>query len=870
MFQDVLPHLPVSLPAILIDILLSTLNHRSTFKRRTCFALVVVAFVGPLFLLSSTSTHPRQPSTSSTSRAHPARANDAARDSTDLRRSNEPVRSTRKDRDDNHVRLSTLIDRTVSSFSSEPFLSFSHLHSSDHRDVHADRPGSEYARPKDGIPVTAVVVHSDRNRAVQLVAKHLSAYPFVREILVWNNNRSTSLSAEDFALSSPSTSLGPPVLRIYNSPTDLESHARHVACSLATYSHCYVNSDRSLNVHLDSLYAKYTECCGGGRDGREDKARIVAIAGPEETWTWKRWRFENRQTRLRTAYAELGRGALFPKSFSVRYLEQLASLPSGSFAAFRSRSSDQSQVGALSRDGSATPQRKENPKPTWTRDKAVLSSDAYFSIWTNVEAETLSGLAVPIDVEEEEVSLPKRTREEDLDQVRRDILIALRVLTASLDDRRLALSESSSSSRPSTVHRSSTTPPSSPATKRVHPVWPASNPSTVSPESHLRAPCHDDQCTFMTSFSPFPTPEALRDAWSEILEERGTLRAELEEKEASKKVRKGTGWFGGWGRSSSSKATPETGKGKVGVAVAGDELLGIGEGGEPRRTVGFDPFDVDRLEEYEQAWDRIGGVGRSRDPGSTGLSRPRVGHPHRFGHELDELDDDRRTDPSAPRSRASPYPRLDEWLDHGAWYNAVDGSFSSVVTPISAVVPATHHLGRTCYLSPRPLGPSDYFGLAFHRAGGVDVERVELVGSKELDGVVSWEEADEVERSGEHGWVVYSVRANGGGGWEPRTLSSRPTLTRLSPTLYRLSFTLVPITTPTTYTDDPAKGTYEVVEPDGVKIGKLKLVRIGRATTGGGGALGRRRIEAGTDEAGEGDERGRLRLCGWNLDGWEV
>lgn len=76
----------------------------------------------------------------------------------------------------------------------------------------------------------------------------------------------------------------------------------------------------------------------------------------------------------------------------------------------------------------------------------------------------------------------------------------------------------------------------------------------------------------------------------------------------------------------------------------------------------------------------------------------------------------------------------------------------------------------------------------------------------------------------------------------------------------RVSFELVEIRTPTTYTDDPERGNYEVMEEGEVMVGKLKLVRIGKGRGSGKARWTGRREE----------DEGKLSVCGWKVDGWEV
>lgn len=101
---------------------------------------------------------------------------------------------------------------------------------------------------------------------------------------------------QDFVLSSPpSSTLGPPKLRIINSPSNVHDAGKHIACSLATYKHCYFNDDDWLNIYLDSLYTMYLQCCaGGGGAGRGGSGgRIVSNTMPIIHLEHRRWRFDN-------------------------------------------------------------------------------------------------------------------------------------------------------------------------------------------------------------------------------------------------------------------------------------------------------------------------------------------------------------------------------------------------------------------------------------------------------------------------------------------------------------------------------------------------------------------------------------------------
>lgn len=179
---------------------------------------------------------------------------------------------------------------------------------------------------------------------------------------------------QEFELSSPGGGLDPPILRIYNSPSNVHDAGKHFACSLASYQHCYFNDDDWLNVYMDALYTKYLECCaGGGGAGRGGSGgRIASNTMPIIHLEHRRWRFENSGTSfprsllpwrilmicadidLHAGFTWLGTGAFAPRHLSVRFLNQQSTAP-----------------------------------VLLTRDQ-VLVSDMFFSLWANSYAEQVS------------------------------------------------------------------------------------------------------------------------------------------------------------------------------------------------------------------------------------------------------------------------------------------------------------------------------------------------------------------------------------------------------------------------------------------------------------------------------------------------
>ncbi|KEI37569.1 uncharacterized protein L969DRAFT_52531 [Mixia osmundae IAM 14324] len=290
------------------------------------------------------------------------------------------------------------------------------------------------------IGVTAIILAWKRRRGLQLVVQHLSRYPFIREIIVWNNNALVHLSRDNFNLLPPynETVLLHPKLRIVNSPSNLHDFAKHLACSLASYETCYFNDDDWLNPYLDALYTKYID------QGGEGARRIVGNTLPWIAWEHRRWRFENPEIDMTAGFIWLGTGSLAPRQLSQRFVDQMGTRPI-----------------QMDRD-------------------SVLLADMYFGLWTNTYPEQMSNPLEPIDVEGGEVGWSRGSEVDQWTVVYANILDALRKLYTVLRKQ-----------GPLTI------PYPFALTNRM-------------PEHDARSPCKSDRCLFITSFSPFPSPNLIR------------------------------------------------------------------------------------------------------------------------------------------------------------------------------------------------------------------------------------------------------------------------------------------------------------------------------------------------------------------------
>ncbi|GAA5828851.1 hypothetical protein JCM11251_005897 [Rhodosporidiobolus azoricus] len=425
MTHDILPLIPPVLPLVALDSLLRTLTHTSPLRRRGALLLLVVAYFLGIRLLLSVRTSlnpPRIPLPSLWERED------------DLARAYVPAPAT-AEQTAAYSHLVRMIEERRSAYPASVF---------------REKALSSETSPVVG--VTAVVLHWKRRKGLELVLRHITRYPFIREVIVWNNRPGVELKPDDFRFAPPPGSdLPPAVLRIVNSPSNVHDAGKHLACSMASFEHCYFNDDDWLNIYMDATYTKYLECCSG----RRSPAALAGIAGRIASNTMpiihlehRRWRFDNPDIDLHTGFTWLGTGSFSPRHFSSRFMQQQSATPI-----------------PLDRDQS-------------------LVADMFFSLWTNSYPEQMPNDLVPIDVEGGEVGW---SRGDGVDQWK---VVYGNIRTAV-----------------QTLHHILTL--SSPALS-PHP-FPLSPPP---PESLTRAPCANDGCLFVTSMSPFPDPSSLRASYA--------------------------------------------------------------------------------------------------------------------------------------------------------------------------------------------------------------------------------------------------------------------------------------------------------------------------------------------------------------------
>ncbi|WAQ93198.1 hypothetical protein PtA15_18A256 [Puccinia triticina] len=219
---------------------------------------------------------------------------------------------------------------------------------------------SNYQSSSALLGITAIISlalrkeRESRAGGLELLLQFLVKYPFVKEIIIWNDDVTSSglnLNGEDLLSTLKSTDDGAPlpILRVINSPGRMGEMSRHMACSLAKFDTCYHTDENLLNLNLDTLYTKYLESDG------ESEATIVDHASPEEYVAESAYNLWQPDYSLNAGIvSQLSRGSLAAKRLSTRYFQQLTTAL---------RSPEESDI--------------------WLSIPPSVSSDIQFSIWSN-------------------------------------------------------------------------------------------------------------------------------------------------------------------------------------------------------------------------------------------------------------------------------------------------------------------------------------------------------------------------------------------------------------------------------------------------------------------------------------------------------
>ncbi|KAF9197958.1 hypothetical protein BGZ49_001371 [Haplosporangium sp. Z 27] len=175
---------------------------------------------------------------------------------------------------------------------------------------------SDHQTTSKYIPVTAVILSWKRKQGTKNVVAHLRKYPFIKEILIWNNNAEFELSVADFADQKHlknTTENSSPSITVFNSVANLHDFSKYTTCTLAKYDHCYIQDDDWINLSLDSLYSVFID-----QPNSLTTSTIPAMYAQQRSWV-----FQNPQLGLHTGFSWLGAGSFMPKKAVFKFMMQL-------------------------------------------------------------------------------------------------------------------------------------------------------------------------------------------------------------------------------------------------------------------------------------------------------------------------------------------------------------------------------------------------------------------------------------------------------------------------------------------------------------------------------------------------------------------
>ncbi|KAF9421669.1 hypothetical protein BGZ94_008766 [Podila epigama] len=164
------------------------------------------------------------------------------------------------------------------------------------------------------IPVTAVLLSWKRKEGAQAVVAHLRKYPFIKEILIWNNNPDIALELSDFGMSrNANSTIKSPSISLFNSVANIHDFSKYTTCVLAKYDHCYIQDDDWINLSMDSMYTAFID----------SPNTLLTNTIPSMYAQQRTWMFQNPRIGLHTGFSWLGCGSFMPKQAVFKFLMQM-------------------------------------------------------------------------------------------------------------------------------------------------------------------------------------------------------------------------------------------------------------------------------------------------------------------------------------------------------------------------------------------------------------------------------------------------------------------------------------------------------------------------------------------------------------------
>lgn len=179
--QDILRSVPTAYPLFIVDSCLGALTDQRPFRRRLAFFFLVVLYTAS-FRTIWTAGHDYTPKAIRTAVA--SLDSELAADA--LAAAYVPLPPTTAQQE-SYARILELIESRSSAFPARLFTE---------RALTA--PNARV------VGVTAVVLHWKRRKGLELVIKQITRYPFIREVIVWNNRPGVELRSSVSTASPPS------------------------------------------------------------------------------------------------------------------------------------------------------------------------------------------------------------------------------------------------------------------------------------------------------------------------------------------------------------------------------------------------------------------------------------------------------------------------------------------------------------------------------------------------------------------------------------------------------------------------------------------------------------------------------------------
>ncbi|KAG0260942.1 hypothetical protein DFQ27_003266 [Actinomortierella ambigua] len=169
------------------------------------------------------------------------------------------------------------------------------------------------------IATTAILLSWKRVEGLKTIVRYLARYPYIKEIIIWNNNKENHLTKADFAMTDDDMAAfnggngaALPEIKVVNAQENLHDLAKYMSCSLASYSYCYFQDDDWLNTHMDALYTNFLT----------SPNLIHTNTLPLIHMEHRRWTFTNEAVKMHAGFSWMGTGSFLPRAKARQLLQQ--------------------------------------------------------------------------------------------------------------------------------------------------------------------------------------------------------------------------------------------------------------------------------------------------------------------------------------------------------------------------------------------------------------------------------------------------------------------------------------------------------------------------------------------------------------------